>query len=263
MKKFLAFAFSAIMLTSCVSEKQVKEVILKDPNLIADAIKKHPAEIMMALQTAARDAKDAMAKKRQEEEQKKLVEAIDKPLTPIIRDDEAIRGTKGAPITLVEYSDFQCPYCTKGFKDVVEPLLKKYKGKVAFIYKHLPLSFHAEARMAAAYYEGMRIQKPELAFQFHDELFKPDAQQKLRQYKEKYLKKVAKKLGANMSKLAKDVRSEAVKKRIESDESEARKFGIQGTPGFLLNGVPIKGAYPLSYFENILGKLKEKGKIKL
>ncbi|EQC52709.1 thioredoxin domain-containing protein [Bacteriovorax sp. DB6_IX] len=263
MKKFLAFAFTAVMLTSCVSDKQIKEVILKDPNLIADAIKKHPAEIMMALQTAARDAKDAMAKKRAEEEQKKLLESIDKPLVPEIRDDEAIRGTKGAPITLVEYSDFQCPYCTRGFTDVVAPLLEKYKGKVAFVYKHLPLSFHAEARMAAAYYEGMRLQKPELAFKFHDELFKQDAQAKLRTHKERFLKKLAKKLGADMNKLAKDVKSDAVKKRIEADEAEARKFGIQGTPGFLLNGVPIKGAYPLSYFENILGKLKEKGKINL
>ncbi|OIQ19734.1 MAG: thiol:disulfide interchange protein [Bacteriovorax sp. MedPE-SWde] len=263
MKKFMTLLVAAVLMTSCVSDKQIKEAILKDPNLIADAIKKHPAEVMQALQVAARDARDVLAKRRESDEKKKLLESIDKPLNPEIRDDDAIRGTRGAPITLVEYSDFQCPYCTKGFTDVVQPLLDKYKGKVAFVYKHLPLSFHKEARLAAKYYEGLRVQSDELAFKFHDELFKQDAQQKLRQYKEKYLKKLAKKVGGNMSKLAKAVKSKAIDDRIKADEAEARKFGIQGTPGFLLNGVPVRGAYPLSYFENILGLLKEKGKLKL
>lgn len=263
MKKILTLVVATILVTSCVSDKQIKEAILKDPNLIADAIKKHPAEVMQALQIAAKDAREVLAKRREEDEKKKLMDSIDKPMKPEIRKDEAIRGTKGAPIVLVEYSDFQCPYCTKGFTDVVQPLLDKYKGKVSFVYKHLPLSFHKEARMASAYYEGMRLQSDDLAFKFHDALFKQDAQQKLRQYREKYLKKLAKGLGADMKKLAKDVKSKEVDARIRADEAEARKFGIQGTPGFLLNGVPVRGAYPLSYFENILGLLKEKGKLKL
>lgn len=257
----------ALLSVSCVSEKQVSEAVKKaikeDPNLIADAIKSHPAEVMMALQTAARDAKEAMAKKREQDEEKKLMDSIEKPLQPKIREDEAIRGTKGGVITLVEYSDFQCPYCTRGYTDVVEPLLKKYEGKIQFVYKHLPLSFHKEARMASAYYEALRLQSADLAFKFHDELFTPNAQQKLREYRDKYLDKVAKKLGADMKKLAVDVKSEAVANRIKEDEAEARKFEIQGTPGFLLNGVPVRGAYPLGYFEKIIDILKEKGKLKI
>ncbi len=267
MKKLLGLALVSTLLVSCVSDKQISEAVKKalkeDKTLLADAIKANPAEVMGAIQEAATNAREVMAKKREEEEQKKLVEFVDKPLKPTITDADAVRGTKNAPIVLVEYSDFQCPYCTRGFEVVVKGLLEKYKGKVSFIYKHLPLSFHAEAKIASQYYEGLRIQKPQLAFDFHDALFTQEAQGKLKTGKEGYLKKLAKSLGADMKKLAKDVNSKAVLDKIAADEAEARKFGIQGTPGFVINGVPVKGAYPLEHFEKIIAMLKEKGKLKI
>ncbi len=272
MKKLLSFAAVAAILVGCNSgqkmsgeelSKAISKALKEDKTLLADAIKANPAEVMEALQVAAKDARGAMEKKRKQEEEQKLVESIDKPLTPVIRKDEAIRGTKGAPITLIEYSDFQCPYCTRGFEVVVKGLLEKYKGQVAFVYKHLPLSFHAEAKIAAQYYEAMRIQSDKKAFDFHDRLFTNEAQGKLRTAKEGYLKKLAKELGADMKKLAKDVKSKEVLDRIAADEAEARKFGIQGTPGFIINGVPVRGAYPLDHFEKIIGMLKEKGKLKI
>lgn len=263
MKKSLGILLSLVLLASCVGKEEIKKALKEDPTILAEAIKAHPAEVMEALQSAAQNAKEAMAKKREEEENKKLLEFVETPLKPVIRNDETIRGTKGGAITLVEYSDFQCPYCTRGTDNVVKPMLEKYKGQIQFIYKHLPLSFHSEARIAAAYYEAIRLQDEKKAFKFHDELFTQDGQTKLRQYKEKYLQQAAKKVGANMTKLAKDVKSDAVEKRIAQDEAEARKFDIQGTPGFIINGVPVKGAYPLSHFEMILGLLKEKGKLEL
>jgi predicted DsbA family dithiol-disulfide isomerase len=59
------------------------------------------------------------------------------------------------------------------------------------------------------------------------------------------------------------VKSEAVQKRIQEDIEEAGKFGFQGTPGFLLNGVPVKGAYPTSHFVDLIEKLKAKGNLKI
>lgn len=263
MKNVFGIAMSLLLLASCVGKEQIKQALKDDPTILAEAIKAHPAEVMEALQTAAQNAKAEMAKKREEEENKKLHAFIEEPLKPEIRKDESIRGTKGGVITLVEYSDFQCPYCTRGFDNVVKPMLEKYKGQVQFIYKHLPLSFHAEARIAAEYYEALRLQDAKMAFEFHDVLFTQEGQQKLRQYKEKYLKQAAKKIGANMAKLAKDVKSDKVVNRVKADEAEARKFDIQGTPGFVINGVPVKGAYPMSHFEMIIDLLKEKGKLKL
>ena len=61
-----------------------------------------------------------------------------------------------------------------------------------------------------------------------------------------------------MSKLFKDLNSDAVKERIDQDMKEAAKFGMQGTPGFIINGIPVKGAYPASHFDDILKNLKQK-----
>ena len=114
--------------------------------------------------------------------------------------------------------------------------------------------------ISAQYYEAIRLQNVEKAFKFHDEIFQQ--QRKLKNGKT-FLNEVAKKLGVDMTKLNKDLESEAVKQRIAEDMAEAQKFGMEGTPGFLLNGVPIKGAYPEEHFEQILTELKNRGKLKI
>jgi len=260
----LVILITILGVSSCVSQKQMEEnvakIIKNNPKILTDAIKAKPVEFMEALQAAAKDARGAMAKKKQDEEQKKLAESFDKPLVAKIRSDESIRGTKGAPLTLIEYSDFQCPFCSRAYTNTVKPILEKYKGKIQFVYKHLPLSFHDKAMIASQYYEAIRLQSAKKAFAFHDSLY--NNQSKL-QKGEKFLKSIAKKAGANMRRLAKDLNSSAVMNRIKEDQAEAQKFGMQGTPGFLLNGVPVRGAYPVSYFEGIIEKLKAKGKVNL
>jgi protein-disulfide isomerase len=261
-KKIIMTLATLGLIVSCNSDKGLKDkvgkILIENPDILAKAIEANPADFMQAVQKAAKNAQKGMAKKREEDEKRKMAEAIDKPLQPVLR-DEAVRGTKGAPLVLVEYSDFQCPFCTRGF-DTVLKLMKKYPGKIQFIYKHLPLSFHQQAMLASQYYEAIFLQSPKKAFAFHDELF---ANQPKIKMGNSYLKKVAKKLKVDMKKLAKDVNSEKVKKRIAEDQAEAAKFGMQGTPGFLINGVPVKGAYPAEYFEGIIAQLKAKGKVKL
>ena len=66
-----------------------------------------------------------------------------------------------------------------------------------------------------------------------------------------------------MKKLAKDIKSKKVKDRIQQDLDEAKKFGFNGTPGFLINGVPVRGAYPPSHFDGIIDELVKRGKVKL
>ncbi|MBL6988403.1 MAG: thioredoxin domain-containing protein [Bacteriovoracaceae bacterium] len=248
----------------CTSDKQfntkLKKALKDNPDILVQAINAHPAEFMGALQKAAKASQAVMAKQREQEEKKKLEERYKNPLKPEIRKDEALRnGGMDAPITLVEYSDYECPFCARAYKTVMD-FLKKYGTKVKFIYKHLPLSFHQNAMLASQYYEALRLQKNDFAFKFHDELYENQSKLKLG---EKYFKKVAKKMGADMDKLAKDVNSDVVKNRIAEDQKEAAKFGMQGTPGFLLNGIPIRGAYPLSYFNEIIEELKKRGILKL
>jgi protein-disulfide isomerase len=115
--------------------------------------------------------------------------------------------------------------------------------------------------IAAQYLEAIRLQNPKAGWKFHDMIF--ENQSKLKSGNEAWLKKIAKKLGMNMKRLAKDVKSDKVKARIAADMKEATKFGISGTPGFILNGIPIKGAYPLSHFKKIVGELTKRGLLKL
>lgn len=261
--KLLIVFVSTLLLASCTSDEKLKQqmskILKEDPKILTEAIEKHPAEFITALQNAAKNAQEDMAKKREEEEKKKLEESFDKPLVAEIRKDESIRGPKDAPITLVEYSDFECPFCSRGFETVMQ-LMNKYPGKIRFIYKHLPLSFHEQAMISAQYYEAIRLQDEKKAFAFHDEIFKNQSKLKMGTA---FLDATAKKVGADLAKVKKDIESPAVKNRIEADIKEAGGFGMQGTPGFLLNGVPVRGAYPAEYFESLIAELQKRGKIKL
>lgn len=259
MFKFSLLALLALVMVGCTSKEDLKKMLKENPDIITEAIEANPDKFIDSLNNAVKKSQELMAKKRDEEESKALEESFNKPLQAELRSDEMIRGPKDAPLTLIEYSDFECPFCARGFNTVME-LMEKYKGKIRFVYKHLPLSFHPQAMIASQYYEAMRLQSEEKAAQFHDRIYKD--QRKL-QGGEGFLKALAKELKADMGKLAKDVKSEAVQKRIDADIAEAGKFGFQGTPGFLLNGVPVRGAYPTTHFDDLIAKLKEKGKVSL
>jgi protein-disulfide isomerase len=256
----LSLLITAFLFTGCQpSEKQIGDMLKKNPKLLTEAIKANPAEFIEALNVAVKSAQGDQRQKAETAEKKKLEESYKNPMKPQMRADEVIRGTKGAPLTLIEYSDFECPFCSRGYDTVVK-LLKKYEGKIQFVYKHLPLSFHASAMPAAKYYEALRLQSSDKAVQFHDGIFADFSKVK---NGEKFFKSIAKRIGANMKKLEKDLDSAIVKKRIDEDLAEAKKFGFQGTPGFLLNGIPVKGAYPAEHFDGIVKELKKRGLVKL
>lgn len=254
-----------VFMTSCSKQndqqlkEQIRQVIKEDPKILFDAIEAKPLEFMESLQKVAKEAQSQMVKKREEDEKKELQKSYENPMMANIRGDENIRGPKDAPLTLVEYSDFECPFCSRAFQNVKQ-LTEKYNGKIRFIYKHLPLSFHPNAMGAAKYMEAIRLQSPEKSWKFHDDVFNNQGKVK---NGEAYFKAVAKELKVDMTKLAKDLDSDSVKNRIKEDMEEAQKFGFEGTPGFIFNGVPLKGAYPVEHFDQIVEELKKRGKITL
>ena len=259
MKRMIFLAAALVLATACTSKDELKKMLKENPEIITEAIEANPNKFIDALNNAVKAAQEGEGKRREEEEKKALEESFNNPLVAEIRSDESFRGPKDAPITLVEYSDFECPFCSRGFGTVQE-LLKKYEGKIRFVYKHLPLSFHPAAMPAAQYYEAIRLQSPEKAWQFHDAIY---SNQRALQNGTKFLDAEAKKLKVDMAKLAKDIKSEAVQKRIDADMAEAAKYGFQGTPGFLLNGIPVKGAYPTSHFDGLIQELKKRGKLNI
>jgi len=259
MKKILVLATALVLAAACTSKDDLKKIIKENPEIITEAIEANPEKFIDALNNAVKNAQEGQSKKREDDEKKAFEESFNNPLVAEIRADETFRGPKDAPITLIEYSDFECPFCARGFNTVME-LMNKYKGKIRFAYKHLPLDFHPQALPASQYYEAIRLQNEEKAWLFHDAIYK---NQRALQNGEKFLKEEAKKLKVDMKKLAKDIKSEAVNKRIDQDREEAAKFGFQGTPGFLLNGIPVKGAYPAAHFDGLIEELQKRGKLKL
>lgn len=149
--------------------------------------------------------------------------------------DSPKKGAAEPLVTLVEFSEFQCPAC-KGFGlQLIPELLKKYEGKLQVVFKHFPLNFHEYAQLAAIVAEEVRAQKGEDAFwKFHDKVF--ENQEKLGL---DFLNETAKGLGVDLDKLAKVVADEKNKhkERIEAEYQLGEKVDVEGTPWIYVNGV--------------------------
>jgi protein-disulfide isomerase len=162
------------------------------------------------------------------------------------------RGPDNAPVTIVEFSDFQCPYCGRAYP-TVEKLMKDYDGKVRLVFRHFPLSFHPNAEKAA---EAAACAQDQGKFwQMHDKMF--TNQQKL---DVNDLKSFAKDLGLDTGKFDKCLDSGEKAALVSSDEKDGQQAGVNGTPAFFINGIFINGAVPYEQFkETIDRELKRKG----
>lgn len=189
--------------------------------------------------------------------QSRLEDELKNPKKPSIKAGRAVLGKASAPILIVAYSDFQCPYCREGALRI-EEVRKKYGEKVKFVFKHLPLSFHPMALPAAKRFEAINLQSGKKAYEFHDYVFKN--QEQLGGGGEAFLDEAARKVGVNVAKMKKDLDSAAVKKVIDADMEEARQYGIDGTPGFIVAGVTISGAQPVELFSQIIDQRLSQGR---
>ncbi len=246
----LTFVAAAFTLSACApTAKQLKEAIEKDPSIVFTAIEKDPVKFIEVVNKAAQNAQKLAGENAAVDEKKSRDEEFKNPLKPVVQDNRIIFGKKDAAITIIEYSDFQCPFCSKGYQ-TMNQVKKEYGDKVRIVFKHLPLDFHPLAMPAARHYEAIGLQSPEKAEKFHNLVF--DNQGEMKNKGEKLFTELAKKVGADMKKLAADLNSEAISKTIADDMAEAKSFNMSGTPGFLINGVSLRGAYPFNEFKAII-----------
>ncbi len=247
----LGLGVSSILLNGCAGEEKLKKMVEEHPEIVFAAIEKHPDQFLDVVNKAVREAESRQRQKMADEESKRSEEEFKNPLKPEIDPARAIYGAADAPITIVEYSDFECPFCSRGYTNLKETL-KLYPGKIRVVYKHLPLDFHPKAMPAARYFEAVARQGAEKAYKFHDMIF--ENQKEFVKSGEAYLKTVAKKVGADLKQVEKDLADPKLDDRIKADMAEAAKFGFNGTPGFLINGVSIRGALPTSEFQKIIDR---------
>ena len=158
------------------------------------------------------------------------------------------KGGKDAPVTLIEFSDFQCPFCGRFFSDTAPQIEEQYvkAGKVWFVYKHFPLdSIHSQATPAALASECAKEQGK--FWEYHDLIFKN--QQSLGD--ESY-KAWAKQLSLDVDKFNSCYSSQKYLSVIKGDVQQGSSAGIRGTPGFFLNGQLISGAQPFAVFQQAI-----------
>lgn len=245
----IIFLLVTFVLAGCINKESLRKTLDENPDLIYGVIEKHPKEFIEAVNKAAMSARAEQQKSAEAEQAKQMEDEFKNPKNPVVDlDHRTFEGPKEAPVTIVEYSDFQCPFCARGYYTMNE-ILKANPKTVKLIYKHLIIKPMGE--ITARYYESIGLQNREKAKKFHDSVFEHQA--KLHDG-ESFLQKTAKTLGVNMAQLKKDLHSEAVTKIINEDKAEGQKFGFTGTPGFLVNGVALRGAYPQAEFQKVIDR---------
>ena len=159
--------------------------------------------------------------------------------------DSPVRGPARADVTIVEYSDFQCPFCARVVSTLTQ-LIDRYDGRVNLVYKHMPLrNIHPEAAAAAAAAEAAGLQGK--FWEMHDRIFRHQRELSDARYVE-----WARELGLDLERFERDRKSEAVQKRIMRDEEEAARLGVSGTPAFFINGRFLSGAQPIEAFQRVI-----------
>ena len=247
-----ALLCAAVPASAKISKDELKQALKDNPDVLLDVLKDNKKQLFEIVESAAQEEQQRRQQEQEEAAKKEFEESFKNPKKPEITSKTRIRGNKDAKYTLVEYSDFQCPYCARG-ANTVEALRKKYGGNLRFIYKNMPLPFHPQAMPAAKWFEAVALQSPEKSWLFHDKMFQN--QDKL---STDFFKETVKSLGLDAAKAEKDAGSQAVADKIEADSKEGKQMGFDGTPGFLLNGIPVKGAYPVEYFDSIVARLEGK-----
>ncbi len=243
---------TGLSLNGCApSAAQLKKVMEENPDIVFSVIEKHPSEFLATVNKAATHARAGEEERMMAEETKKRDEEFKNPKKPEVAANRAFEGAADAKITVIEYSDFECPYCKRGAA-TTQQVLEAYPGKVKVVFKNNPIErIHPSAMIASQYYEAIALQDIKKAGEFKHAVFQ--SQPGLADG-EKFLKATAKKVGADLARVAKDITSDEVKKRIAADQAEAEKFEFSGTPGYLINGVSLRGAYPIDEFKKIIDK---------
>ncbi len=169
---------------------------------------------------------------------------------PVNADDHS-RGNEGAAITLVEYGDYECPYCAMA-DPVVKQLLEEFGEDLRLIFRNLPLAdVHPHAEQAAEFAEAVALQGK--FWEMHDALFK-----NRKDLTEPALRNYASDVGAEAKRLDEDLESGAPRRRVDADLESAIRSGANGTPTFFINGERYDASWSYEpfaeYLHGVLGR---------
>ncbi len=171
---------------------------------------------------------------------------LDPPRLPINLEGVRMRGPEDAPVTIVEYSDFQCPYCRRA-QPILAMVAQEYEGKIRWGFKDMPLAdIHPEATRAAI--AGRCADEQGMFWELRDKLFEQEL------FTDGMYADVAKEIGIKEKRLLECMDSGKYDAAVQADFEEARSFGVDGTPAFVVNGALLTGAQPFEVFRKTIDR---------
>lgn len=170
-----------------------------------------------------------------------------KTMRNVVREHTPTQGPDNAEILMVEFSDFECPFCRK-VQPALNKLLDHYKGRIKYAFKHTPL-MQLHPRAVGASYAAQAAHKQGKFWEFREKIF-----ERQEFSGEKLWNDVAEEIGLDMDKFKADKDSDEIKEQVKQDMEDGQKAGVQGTPFFLINGIPVSGAQP---YENFVAAIEK------
>lgn len=165
------------------------------------------------------------------------------------------KGEKDAPVTIIEFVDYQCPFSSRFAREILPQIERDYikTGKVKFYLRDYPLAFHQYAQKAA---EAMRCANEQGKFwEYHDKIF-----QNQKDLNEESLKKWANELGLETERFNDCLKKEKYKDAVRKDFADGQSAGVRGTPAFFINGKILRGAQPYEQFKKAIDEALGKSK---
>ncbi|PJZ55334.1 DsbA family protein [Leptospira adleri] len=246
-----------------VSEKDLMEPAVQEPTLaemreIYEQYKNSPALKGKSFEAVKAEIQNHLLSQKKEEARNSIFGELRNQYKisvkvkelPAMRDDSILAGNnpslgpEKAKVTIIEFSDFECPYCKRS-QDVNSQLRAKYKDQIRWVFRDYPLSFHPNAMFA---HIAANCSAPQGKYwEFFNVLFQNSGNLP----KERVLD-LARTTGLDMKAFSQCVNDAAVRKEVEADMAEGEKYGVSGTPAFFINGIMVEGAQPLEAFTKVI-----------
>ncbi len=209
---------------------------------------------------SAEELQAATAKKEAEEAAEAAARNVE--LAAMVK-DQPFKGNADAPVTIIEYSDFQCPYCSRA-ADTVAQILAKYPDDVKFVFQHFPLGFHPWAKPAAIAAECAAAQDAGAFWSLHDSFFKNQKALNpgnVMAKSKEFLAgtEVDTEKWSDCAENKESTEYKAASAAVDAAMATGQKHGVTGTPGFFVNGRFLNGAQPLAAFEPLIAAAKNAG----
>lgn len=214
----------------------LRRVFKEHPEIVLDVLRENSIDVLEIAQKGSQERQYKAMRAQWQEDMKKQ---------PVINLERPIRGNPGAPVTIVAYSDYTCPYCADA-AETIHQVMAARKDTVRFVFKNYPRSDQPLSRLASEYVVAAFELDQAKGWAFHDAVF--SNQMRLLKEGEGFLRAEALALGLNLQKLGAEAKGRRVKAIIDEDIAEALDNGVPGTPFHLVNNLSVRGGQPLPAF---------------